>query len=618
MAGRHRATQGYLGLKPAGALSRLKGRRRLWFVLEEGRLLYFRSEGDREPLGHIDTRAAAISLAQDNHFVLHSNGREHVLVADDHDSMMLWILAIQQDKPEPQQDALRLTVQRTHSLPPQLDALRRMRSATLNDQSSPHSESAPNSSSSSSDSDAPDARVRLLRKMNAEAHSSFSGTSVSSDSAVGTSECSASVRLQELESELVCTKCDLAKALNRESAYKSIIEEKILLVNELEERLRSAEDPLWPPREKPEKCRILQNHNRFLNEEVLKLARILQHEKKSADHNQHQMRQLESEVERLKRDYVFLMQSSLRINNCDGPETIEVYLYGGNRHKERVVALLEEARRINPTLPVYENLSRGLPHVDSLGFRHAFSDESLTLHYICRQLHLHYSAVGQHQHHQHWKRHLRHNPALEPSKELKGLVRAGVPLHLRSRVWAALCRARVRDLIDAKGPHYYNFLCTRAPDDERVTHHKRQIALDLLRTMPDNIRFADANADGVRKMQEVLQAFCVHNPALGYCQGMNFLVGMSLLFLEPEDAFWCLVSMCERSFTAHYFDGHLLGAQADQEVLKELVGERLPDLARHFARHDIELATVTLNWFLAVFFDCVPFEVSTSNSPIIF
>lgn len=40
-----------------------------------------------------------------------------------------------------------------------------------------------------------------------------------------------------------CTKCDLAKALNRESAYKSIIEEKILLVNELEERLRSAEDP---------------------------------------------------------------------------------------------------------------------------------------------------------------------------------------------------------------------------------------------------------------------------------------------------------------------------------------------------------------------------------------
>lgn len=43
------------------------------------------------------------------------------------------------------------------------------------------------------------------------------------------------------------------------------------------------------------------------------------------------MRQLETEVEQLKRDYVFLMQSSLRINNSDGPETMEVYHYGGNR-----------------------------------------------------------------------------------------------------------------------------------------------------------------------------------------------------------------------------------------------------------------------------------------------
>lgn len=44
-----------------------------------------------------------------------------------------------------------------------------------------------------------------------------------------------------------------------------------------------------------------------------------------------QMRHLETEVDQLKRDYVFLMQSSLRINNSDGPETMEVYHYGGKR-----------------------------------------------------------------------------------------------------------------------------------------------------------------------------------------------------------------------------------------------------------------------------------------------
>ncbi|XP_054721852.1 uncharacterized protein LOC129231535 [Uloborus diversus] len=485
-------------------------------------------------------------------------------------------------------------------------------------------------------SDTPDGgsdRVRLLRKMNSEGMtpqdmtplkdraSSLSGASVSSDSAVGTSDGSACARLQELETELMCTKCDLAKALNRESAYKSIIEEKILLVNELEERLRSAEDPdgdaIWKsPVHKgsgsslQEKSRILQNHNRFLNEEVLKLSKMLQQEKKNTDHKHQQMRLLEAEVDQLKRDYVFLMQSSLRINNSDGPEIMEVYHYGGNRHRERVLSLLEEARKINPTLPIYDNLARGLVHVDALGFRRSYGEESLILHYICRQLHQHYSALGPHyeQHQQQWKKYLRHHPALPTTKELKHLVRKGIPAHLRSRVWAVLYRSRVNDIMENKGPHYYNYLCSLAPDDERVSQHKRQIALDLLRTMPDNIRFADSNADGVRKMQEVLQAFCVHNPSLGYCQGMNFLVGMCLLFLEPEDAFWCLVAVTERYFTPNYFDQNLIGAQSDQEVLKDLLREKMPLLWQHISQLDIELCTVTLNWFLAIFFDCVPFE----------
>jgi hypothetical protein len=28
-----------------------------------------------------------------------------------------------------------------------------------------------------------------------------------------------------------------------------------------------------------------------------------------------------------------------------------------------------------------------------------------------------------------------------------------------------------------------------------------------------------------------------HNPTIGYCQGMNFIVGLALLFMDAEDAF---------------------------------------------------------------------------------
>ena len=69
--------------------------------------------------------------------------------------------------------------------------------------------------------------------------------------------------------------------------------------------------------------------------------------------------------------------------------------------------------------------------------------------------------------------------------------------------------------------------------------------------------------------------------------------------------------MTERYFTPDYFDQNLIGAQADQEVLKELLKEKLPALYKHFEDIDIEISTVTLNWFLAVFFDSVPLQVGS-------
>ncbi|PIO76026.1 hypothetical protein TELCIR_01917 [Teladorsagia circumcincta] len=46
-----------------------------------------------------------------------------------------------------------------------------------------------------------------------------------------------------------------------------------------------------------------------------------------------------------------------------------------------------------------------------------------------------------------------------------------------------------------------------------------------------------------------------------------------------------------------------------KEVLKELLEEHFPLVAAHLNSLDIDLATITLNWFLALFFDAVPFNV---------
>ena len=46
-------------------------------------------------------------------------------------------------------------------------------------------------------------------------------------------------------------------------------------------------------------------------------------------------------------------------------------------------------------------------------------------------------------------------------------------------------------------------------------------------------------------LRRVLLAFSIHNRTISYCQSMNFLCALCLLFMEEEDSFWMLVMICE-------------------------------------------------------------------------
>ena len=41
-------------------------------------------------------------------------------------------------------------------------------------------------------------------------------------------------------------------------------------------------------------------------------------------------------------------------------------------------------------------------------------------------------------------------------------------------------------------------------------------------------------------LRRVLAAYSLHNPVVGYCQGLNFVAGCLLMFMDEEDAFYCL------------------------------------------------------------------------------
>ena len=72
----------------------------------------------------------------------------------------------------------------------------------------------------------------------------------------------------------------------------------------------------------------------------------------------------------------------------------------------------------------------------------------------------------------------------------------------------------------------------------------RQIEKDLPRTFGGfgerGLRVPEEEA--MAALRRVLVAYACHRKEVGYCQGMNFLVGILLLHCSEEDAFWLLVT----------------------------------------------------------------------------
>ncbi|KAK0614314.1 TBC-domain-containing protein [Immersiella caudata] len=187
------------------------------------------------------------------------------------------------------------------------------------------------------------------------------------------------------------------------------------------------------------------------------------------------------------------------------------------------------------------------------------------------------------------------------ANEFKSLILGGVPVAYRAKIWTECCGAKALCV-----PGYYEDIVNQ-PEDQDDPQIVAQIKADITRTLTDNIFFR--KGPGVEKLNEVLLAYARRNPEVGYCQGMN-LVTANLLLITPtaEDAFWILVAIVEHILPQGYFDHSLLASRADQQVLRQYVSEILPRLSQHFEELSIDLETMTFQWFLSVFTDCLSAE----------
>ncbi|EHH55786.1 hypothetical protein EGM_05056 [Macaca fascicularis] len=185
------------------------------------------------------------------------------------------------------------------------------------------------------------------------------------------------------------------------------------------------------------------------------------------------------------------------------------------------------------------------------------------------------------------------------TEKIRKLVAMGIPESLRGRLWLLFSDA-VTDL--ASHPGYYGNLVEESLG--KCCLVTEEIERDLHRSLPEHPAFQ--NETGIAALRRVLTAYAHRNPKIGYCQSMNILTSVLLLYAKEEEAFWLLVAVCERMLP-DYFNHRVIGAQVDQSVFEELIKGHLPELAEHM--NDLSaLASVSLSWFLTLFLSIMPLE----------
>jgi hypothetical protein len=121
---------------------------------------------------------------------------------------------------------------------------------------------------------------------------------------------------------------------------------------------------------------------------------------------------------------------------------------------------------------------------------------------------------------------------------------------------------------------------------------QEQIEKDLLRTFPNH---SSMDTEGCAALRRLLNAYACHNSRVGYCQGMNFLAGVLLLFMHEEDAFWALDVLVE-GILKDYFVEDMSGALLDQLVCKELLQQHFPTVMQHTEQLQVDLCTLVSQW----------------------
>ncbi|XP_074859485.1 ecotropic viral integration site 5 protein homolog isoform X3 [Carettochelys insculpta] len=185
-------------------------------------------------------------------------------------------------------------------------------------------------------------------------------------------------------------------------------------------------------------------------------------------------------------------------------------------------------------------------------------------------------------------------------KQIKELVRKGIPHHFRAIVWQLLCSAQSMPIKD----QYSELLKMTSPCEKLIRR-------DIARTYPEHDFFKEKDSLGQEVLFNVMKAYSLVDREVGYCQGSAFIVGLLLMQMPEEEAFCVFVKLMQDYRLRELFKPSMAELGLCMYQFECMIQEQLPELHLHFQSQSFHTSMYASSWFLTIFLTTFPLPIAT-------
>ncbi|KAF9181947.1 GTPase-activating protein [Haplosporangium sp. Z 767] len=182
-------------------------------------------------------------------------------------------------------------------------------------------------------------------------------------------------------------------------------------------------------------------------------------------------------------------------------------------------------------------------------------------------------------------------------KQLTTMIQKGVPAALRGQIWQLLAKSKDTQLE-----------ATFAELLKSTSSHEKQINRDMSRTFPNHAYF-QSDGVGQEALFNVVKAYSLYDPEVGYCQGLSFVVGPLLLNMPEEEAFCMLVRMMGSYEMRGHYTPDMSTLQLRLYQFEQLMEETVPMVFKHLRNQGIRSTMYASQWFMTMFAYKFPLEL---------